>query len=283
MTIFSGDPARLQTARLRDATLGEAFAAVTPNLTARRRVLGLVGLGGLACGRAEGVCLFAWFCRSLSARYVSESGGTVAALDGPSWEGFMGRVARGRLARLLDDAEASGTFSGQVLAPADSLQVQVGGVGVVHFPVRAPLVKELIAVARPAMFGRGEQTLTDSGVRDTWEITPDLVTLGGPAWEATLDAVLGDVRDKLGLQPATRLRAGLHAMLVYGKGQFFLSSCRIRIRKRTTRWWARWWCRCLRRTRAGNWSWSTAAGRSCIGRRGMSCLSSRSTRTAVTR
>ena len=89
-------------------------------------------------------------------------------------------------------------------------------------PVRAPLAKKLIAVARPAKFGRGEQTLTDTSVRDTWEITPDQVTLGGPAWEATLDAVLDDVRDELGLPPTTRLRAELHAMLVYGKGQFFL-------------------------------------------------------------
>ena len=88
--------------------------------------------------------------------------------------------------------------------------------------MRAPLAKKLIAVAQPAKFGRGEQTLTDTSVRDTWEITPDLVTLDGPAWEATLGAVLDGVRDELGLPPTTRLRAELHAMLVYGKGQFFL-------------------------------------------------------------
>src|SRR6266566_5060220 len=134
----------------------------------------------------------------------------------------MGRTARERLARLLDDAEAPGAFSAQILAPADALQVEVDGVGAVQAPVRAPLAKKLIAVAQPAKFGRGEQTLTDTGVRDTWEITPDLVTLDGPAWEATLSAVLDGVRDELGLPPTTRLRAELHAMLVYGKGQFFL-------------------------------------------------------------
>jgi hypothetical protein len=32
----------------------------------------------------------------------------------------------------------------------------------VSLPVRAPLAKKLIAVARPAMFGRGEETLTDT-------------------------------------------------------------------------------------------------------------------------
>ena len=134
----------------------------------------------------------------------------------------MGHTARERLAKLLDDAQASGAFSAQILAPADALQVEVDGVGAVHHPVRAPLAKKLIAVARPAMFGRGKQTLTDTTVRDTWEITTNLVTLSGPAWEATLGAVLDDVRDELGLPPTTKLRARLHAMLVYGKGQFFL-------------------------------------------------------------
>ena len=134
----------------------------------------------------------------------------------------MGRTARERLAKLLDDAQASGAFSAQILAPADALRVEVDGVGAVHPPVRAPLAKKLIAVARPAMFGRGEQTLSDTGVRDTWEIMSDLVTLSGPAWEATLGAVLDDVRDELGLPPTTKLRVELRAMLVYGKGQFFL-------------------------------------------------------------
>ena len=134
----------------------------------------------------------------------------------------MGRTARERLAKLLDDAEAPGAFSAQILTPADALQVGVDGVGTMLTPVRAPLAKKLIAVAQPAKFGRGEQTLTDTSVRDTWEITPDHVTLGGHAWEATLAAVLDGVRDELGLPPTTKLQAELHAMLVYGKGQFFL-------------------------------------------------------------
>ena len=76
----------------------------------------------------------------------------------------------------------------------------------------------MIACARPARFGRGELTLTDLGVRDTWEIKPDQVTLTGLDW----DAILAEVRDGLGLPPRARLRAEPHALLVYGKGQFFL-------------------------------------------------------------
>ena len=84
----------------------------------------------------------------------------------------MGRTARERLARLLDEAEAPGSFSAQILAPADALRVEVVGLGAVQIPVRGPLAKKLIAVGRSAKFGRAEQTLTDTSVRDTWEITP---------------------------------------------------------------------------------------------------------------
>jgi hypothetical protein len=141
----------------------------------------------------------------------------------------MGRTARERLARLLDDAEAPGAFSAQILAPTDALQVEVDGVSAVQTPVRAPLAKKLIAVAQPAKFGRGEQTLTDTSVRDTWEITPDLVTLDGPAWEATLGAVLDGVRDELGLPPMTKLRAELTRW-----GRFSVPG---RGRSSSGRWW----------------------------------------------
>ena len=134
----------------------------------------------------------------------------------------MAKTARERLARLLDDSEPGGSFSAQLLAPAHLLRLEVTGVGPVSLPVRAARAKKLIAVARPAMFGRGEETLTDTTVRDAWEITPDQVRLGGPGWTALMDSALEHFRDELGLPPATRLRAEPHAMLVYGKGQFFL-------------------------------------------------------------
>ena len=141
---------------------------------------------------------------------------------GAAQEGNMAKTARERLARLLDDSATTGSFSARLLAPAHFLHLEVTGVGRVSFPVRAPQAKKLIAVARPAKFGRGEETLTDTSVRDTWEITPDRMTLGGPGWIALLDGTLDHFRDELGLPPTTRLRAEAHSMLVYGKGQFFL-------------------------------------------------------------
>src|SRR4051794_10227861 len=134
----------------------------------------------------------------------------------------MPKTARERLAQLLADSEPARPFSAQLRAPAHVLELEVSGVGPVVLPIRAPLAKKLIAVARPAMFGQGEETLTDTAVRDTWELTPAQITLGGPGWTEVFDRVLDSLRDELGLPRTSRLRAEPHSMLVYGKGQFFL-------------------------------------------------------------
>ena len=125
---------------------------------------------------------------------------------------------RERLARVLDGSQAPGAFSAQLSVPARDVRLTVTGAGPIGFPVKAPQAKRMIASAQPARFGRGEQTLMDLSVRDTWEITPDQVTLTGLDW----DAILAGVRDELGLPVRARLRAEPHALLVYGKGQFFL-------------------------------------------------------------
>jgi len=126
-------------------------------------------------------------------------------------------TSRERLARVLGGSPAPGAFSAQLSVSARDVRLTVAGAGLINFPVKAPQAKRMIACARPARFGRGEQTLTDLSVRDTWEIMPDQVTLTGLDW----DAILAEVRDELGLPARARLRAEPHALLVYGKGQFF--------------------------------------------------------------
>jgi hypothetical protein len=135
---------------------------------------------------------------------------------------------RERLARVLDGAQAPGAFSAQLSVSARDVRLTVADAVPISFPVRAPQAKRMIASARPARFGRGEQTLTDLSVRDPWEITPDQVTLTGLDW----DAILAEVRDELGLPARARLRAEPHALLCTGRGS---SSCRTRTRRKTTR------------------------------------------------
>src|SRR5262245_42133598 len=129
----------------------------------------------------------------------------------------MVKAARDRLAELLSDSGPVRSYSAYLHMPARFLQLEVTGVGPVTLPVRAPQARKLIAAARPAMFGLGERTLTDTSVRDTWEITPDLISLGEPGWTAMMDAALDCFRGELGLPPTTRLRAEPHSLLIYGK------------------------------------------------------------------
>src|SRR3984957_9825383 len=107
---------------------------------------------------------------------------------------------RERLASVLDGSQAPGAFSAQLSVPARDVRLTVAGAGPISLPVRAPQAKRMIASARPARFGRGEQTLMDLSVRDTWEITPDQVTLTGLDW----DVILAEVRDELGLPARAR-------------------------------------------------------------------------------
>ena len=72
-----------------------------------------------------------------------------------------------------------------------------------------------------ARFGRGEETLTDPDVRDTWEIPKHLVRAG---WnDATLMDILATIKEELGLPNAAELTADLHLLLVYETNQHFLA------------------------------------------------------------
>jgi hypothetical protein len=130
------------------------------------------------------------------------------------------------------------------------------------------------------MFGHRDQTILDPAVRDTWEIPPSLVRLGGPVWAGARDTALTDLADELGLPAGTRLEAELHALLVYGPGQFFIphqdtekndamiGTLTVTLRPRTP---------------AGSSSSTMAARASRTARRGTGCHSWPSTPTAVTR
>jgi hypothetical protein len=133
----------------------------------------------------------------------------------------MAKAARERLARLLAGEEA-GAFSAQLSLPANALALEVDGVGPVRLPVRPAQARKLCEVARPAHFGHREETILDPAVRDTWEISPDRVRLDGSSWARALEEALTELADELGVPAGSRLEAGLHALLVYGPGQFFV-------------------------------------------------------------
>jgi hypothetical protein len=132
----------------------------------------------------------------------------------------MATAARDRLARTLrGDTQAA--FSVELTARLDDLSLEVEGFGPVRFPVTPPKARKLLGLGQPARFGRGEETLTDPDVRDTWEIPKHLVRA---EWDAAaLKDILATVKEELGLPHAAGLTAELHSFLVYEPDQFFLA------------------------------------------------------------
>ena len=124
----------------------------------------------------------------------------------------MATAARDRLARTLrGDAQAA--FSVELTARPDDLTLAVEGFGLVKFPVTPAKARKLVSLGEPARFGRGEETLTDPDVRDTWEVPRHLVRA---EWDAAvLKGALTTVKEELGLPNRAGLTAELHSFLVY--------------------------------------------------------------------
>lgn len=129
--------------------------------------------------------------------------------------------ARDRFASLLSGTAVSGAFSARRTARPDGLRLEVRGVGPIAMPVPIRQAKELCLIGRPARFGKGEQTLLDAAVRDTWEVPKSRIAIDKRHWNATLRPVLDRLRTDLGLPAGCELVADLHSMLVYAPGQFF--------------------------------------------------------------
>lgn len=131
--------------------------------------------------------------------------------------------ARERLAKLLGELPSPGAFSAKATAPPDGLAIAVRGVGPLRLPITDEQAEALVAIGRPARFGRGEETLVDSRVRRTAEVAKSRVKVDKRRWNATLAPVLEQLRGDLGLPAGCHLEAELHSMLVYGPGDHFAS------------------------------------------------------------
>src|SRR5664279_1164796 len=162
--------------------------------------------GSLAAGAGRTIAVCSVALRSLT---VADG-----SADAPS--------PREQVARILGSMSGAGSFSARRAAPPDDLHIEVRGVGRLQFPVPDAQARQLRAVARPASYGQGEQTLLDARVRDTWQIPISRVKIDKRQWNRTLQPVLARLGDDLGLPAGSGLRAELQSMLVYTPGQFFV-------------------------------------------------------------
>jgi len=125
------------------------------------------------------------------------------------------------IAGVLRRIEAPGTFATRIGALVDDLEIHVGGVGRLRFPITYATAEKLRRVARPASFGIQDRTLQDLRVRNTWEIAKSRVKLPARPWKRVLVPHLRAIQQQLGLPSECQLKPVLDKMLLYERGQFF--------------------------------------------------------------
>lgn len=99
--------------------------------------------------------------------------------------------------------------------------LEVEGFGEIAYPVNAAQANGLIAIAQKAPFGKGNQTLVDTTVRNTWEIDAAKLTFHNSRWADFLNKAIARIKPDLGLEDY-KIAAHLYKLLIYEKGSFFL-------------------------------------------------------------
>ena len=81
-------------------------------------------------------------------------------------------------------------------------------------------VKAIIESASQAPFGRGEATIVDTSVRNTWQLSPSQFTINSRKWSQMLQALLDKITGDLGCD-AGKVTCELYKLLLYEPGGFF--------------------------------------------------------------
>jgi hypothetical protein len=97
----------------------------------------------------------------------------------------------------------------------------LASMGVISFPILDSQIQDIIKHAERAPYGRGGETILDTSVRNTWQLTPVNVRIGGKSWGRSFQQILSTVANGLG-GAGTDISAELYKLLVYEEGGFFL-------------------------------------------------------------
>lgn len=119
----------------------------------------------------------------------------------------------------LSAVGAASRYCADGLLPPQLPGLTVEGIGDIGIPVPAETAQRLIAVAEQAPYGRGEETIVDTSVRQVWQLDPAQFRLGNPAWDDFVGRIVGEVKEALGIDRA--VKAHLYKLLIYDEGSFF--------------------------------------------------------------
>jgi hypothetical protein len=101
-------------------------------------------------------------------------------------------------------------------------RIQLEGVGTLSFPIPHSQIEAMVHQATQAPYGRCQETVVDTAVRNDWQISPNAVNIGAKSWETTFNNILLKVTTGLGC-PDPTISAELYKLLIYKTGGFFLA------------------------------------------------------------
>ncbi len=123
---------------------------------------------------------------------------------------------------ILRDIKGHGSFFTSHAAPFVFPGLEIEGLGELSYPINELQAKALIQKAEKAPFGKGSETVFDDSVRKAREIDADKLSFRGKEWKQFLQSALQTIKPQLGIEDY-EIEARLYKMLLYEKGDFFLS------------------------------------------------------------
>lgn len=121
----------------------------------------------------------------------------------------------------LESVDAPGTFACGDKSPSVVMPgLVIDEIGSIAFPLIEYQAKQIISKAVKAPFGRGEETVRDDAIRNTWQLDPSQFELQNPEWTAHLQEILKKVTLELGCGERN-VQALLYKLLLYETGGHF--------------------------------------------------------------
>ncbi|KAG9016655.1 hypothetical protein FRB90_002646 [Tulasnella sp. 427] len=134
------------------------------------------------------------------------------------------RDIRGDIETALEELDFNGSFYFKTeFSSAPNPVLNISGFGRVSLPLSQADAVRLRAICTQAPFGKGERTIIDKTVRDTWELNASHVQIENPAWRKWLGSVMKQVCGGLGVDKSqSKPYCELYKLLLYEKGSHFL-------------------------------------------------------------
>lgn len=124
------------------------------------------------------------------------------------------------LLACLDAVNAAGTFASFYIRdefPNPGLFIK--GYGAIPFPLQSRDADAIAQMSRQAPFGKGDKTVVDTTVRNTWELDSSSLEFRNPAWVEFLKQIIQRTKQELGIEGS--ISAELYKLLLYEQGAFF--------------------------------------------------------------